>query len=180
MRDGWDERGGAVRWLVCPLLLLAGFFGVGGGIGPGDGNPVRLAPVPGPGERHRDARDDPRQAPGSINGGQPVHPQRNQGVVIRPTSWDPMVWRSDLYLRIGADWCTSGPKPRIHRVSRVDHDGGVVLTVYVAYPWPSRPGKAEECLGVDLLLEHRVPLEGLAGAPVYDGSKSPPVRKFPK
>jgi hypothetical protein len=115
---------------------------------------------------------------GVIHASYPAKSPRFRGVVVHPSSWRGVIFGSQLYVRIGADWCTGYRMPWIDRIHRIDQGERVILTTYVAYPWPSRPGKAELCGGLDLMLEEAVPIEMLGGAAaVYDGAVWPPVKR---
>jgi len=101
-----------------------------------------------------------------------------RGVVVHPSSWRPTMSDSHLHVNMGVDWCTGFRTPWVDRVAIVKRDAAVVLTAYVAYPWPSRPGKAEECLGVVMMLDEAIPLEMLGkGVSVYDGVIWPPIKR---
>jgi hypothetical protein len=69
--------------------------------------------------------------------------------------------------------------PWIDRIHRIDQGERVILIAYVAYPWPSRPGRAELCGGLDLMLEEAIPVEELGGGTaVYDGVVWPPIERI--
>lgn len=87
---------------------------------------------------------------------------------------------SNTVVRIGSTvtWCPSptdlAARPRIIGVHQVDRRNAVLLTAYVASEYQPR------CL-VAVPVEHTVHVRGgLGGRPLYDGSKLPPIRRWPK
>lgn len=78
-------------------------------------------------------------------------------------------------------WCTSFPRPSIRRVARLEGPRAVVLTAIVGFPKPSAPGEQGDCLGVQLRVQAVVHLDHVLGdRPIYDGSHSPAVRRWPR
>jgi hypothetical protein len=73
-------------------------------------------------------------------------------------------------------WCPDIPHsyPRITGVREVDRPRAVVLTAYLV--GGVRPGCAEVSVDVQKRLWLRQPRDG---RPIYDGSQSPPVRRWP-
>ena len=99
---------------------------------------------------------------------------------VRPVQW--VVWRrlGESTFRIGNrfGWC-SNPQgtgaPRIVGVRQIDRPDRVTLTAYLA------SGNNSDCLGVEAQVERVVHIHGgLRGRPVFDGSQSPPVRRWPR
>lgn len=129
---------------------------------------------------HREADAERNQSPGIIGANQPVYREGTRGIIVRPASWRPYVSGSNLYLGISVTWCPGGPKPSIDRVARLDRGDKVVLTLYIAYPWPNRSGGEKVCPGVVMGLEEPVALDSLDGASVYDGASWPPIRRWPR
>jgi hypothetical protein len=76
-------------------------------------------------------------------------------------------------------WCPggAGPKPRIQRVRQVDRPHAVVLTVLLVHGVP----KGDDCPGVELPIQVLVRFKQRRnGRPLFDGSVSPPARRWPR
>jgi len=133
-------------------------------------------------KRHTDSgswRRAPSRSKGSIGANYAVKSLGFRGVVIHPSPWHGVIFNSQLYVRTGVDWCTGYRMPWIDRIHRIDQGERVILTAYVAYPWPSRPGRAELCGGLDLMLEEAIPVEELGGeTAIYDGVVWPPIERI--
>lgn len=109
-----------------------------------------------------------------------AHPSRPGRNEARPVQW--IVWGpiGENGFRIGnhLPWCpnahgTNGP--RIVGVHQIDRPKRVTLIAYLV------SGKTEGCLGVEAQVEHVVHIRGgLRGRPLFDGSQSPPVRRWPR
>lgn len=82
-------------------------------------------------------------------------------------------------VRIGNNvgWCPdsgTASRPRITGVKQVERPDAVVLTAYLSH------GSHRNCAGVEIRVEHTVHIRGgLRGRTLYDGSKSPPIQRWP-
>ena len=105
---------------------------------------------------------------------------RSQNKGASPTPWIVLGQPKGSRVRIGRNvgWCPErgrATRPRITGVEQVDHRRSVVLTAFMAR---HRMG---DCAGVEILIEHVVHIRGgLRGRSLYDGSQSPPVRRWPR
>jgi hypothetical protein len=83
-------------------------------------------------------------------------------------------------VRIGTnvEWCPEGgsaTRPRITGVQQVDRRRSVVLTAFLARR------SVGHCGAVEILVEHLVHIRGgLRGRSLFDGSQSPPARRWPR
>lgn len=83
-------------------------------------------------------------------------------------------------VRIGSivGWCpdkAGKTRPHIAGVEQTDGSHAVTLTAYV------QRVPLQHCLGVDTPVEHVVHIRhGLHGRALYDGSRSPPLRRWPR
>jgi len=105
---------------------------------------------------------------------------RGQDNGARPTPWFVLGRPMGSRVRIGRNvaWCPEsgkGTRPRITGVQQADHRHSVVLTAFmVRHPMGN-------CAAVEILVERVVHIRGgLRGRPLYDGSQSPSVRRWPK
>jgi hypothetical protein len=100
---------------------------------------------------------------------------------VRPISWSLGSIEGPRRLTIGIStgYCVGKPKPRVDRIEREWHRRSLVLTVFIRYPevhW----GKHEGCGGVGLGMSMAVGLgRPLSHRAIYDGSSSPPKRRYP-
>lgn len=99
---------------------------------------------------------------------------------IHPIQWVVLGQPSESWVRIGnmVGWCPDlglESRPRISGVRQVDRAGRVMLTAYLTQRNPAG------CAGVETLVETVVHIRhGLKGRPLYDGSRTPPVRRWPR
>lgn len=97
-----------------------------------------------------------------------------------PTHWFVLGRPTGNRVRIGRNvgWCPEKGKatrPRITGVKQADHRRAVVLTAFMAR---RRMGN---CAAVEILVERVIHIRGgLRGRSLYDGSQSPPVRRWPR
>ena len=99
---------------------------------------------------------------------------------VRPAQW--IVWRrlGKSTFRIGNrfGWCPNPQgkgAPRIVGVRQIDRPNRVMLISYVT------SGNNSDCLGVVAQVERVVHIRGgLRGRQLVDGSRSPPVRRWPR
>lgn len=115
--------------------------------------------------------------------GKKIYQEWNAGRRVkeaRPMTWHVLGRANGSRVRIGrnVEWCPesgSATRPRITGVKQVDRRHSVVLTAFIA----RRP--VRNCGAVEILVERLVHIRGgLHGRPLYDGSKSPPVRRWPR
>lgn len=98
----------------------------------------------------------------------------------RPTPWVVLGRPRGNRVRIGRNvgWCPErgrATRPRITGVQQVNQRRSVVLTALMVQ---HRMG---HCAAVESLVERLVHIRGgLRGRPLYDGSQSPPVRRWPR
>jgi hypothetical protein len=108
-----------------------------------------------------------------------------QGVRGRPVRWTVLGRPGSKRVTIGSTvgWCPGAtrPKPRIRRVRQVDRGRAVILTAFLAHPAPQSASGAASCPGVELALEYVVTFHRLRnGRALYDGSTTPPSRRWPR
>jgi hypothetical protein len=97
----------------------------------------------------------------------------------RPVQW--VVWRrageNNFTIGNNLPWCpnaqgTNGPRIRVRQIDRPKR---VTLIAYLV------SGKASGCLAVEAQVERVVHIRGgLRGRKLVDGSKSPPVQRWPR
>jgi hypothetical protein len=108
-------------------------------------------------------------------------------VPVHPTSWVVLGFPDRNAVRIGKEvgWCPEvnpatgdvklATRPRITGVKQVSRRRAVILTAYLSQK------KLGNCLGVITPVEYVVHIRnGLNGRALYDGSKSPPIRRWPR
>lgn len=84
-------------------------------------------------------------------------------------------------LRIYSDvgWCVSTPKPRFSRIDVASREEAVILTAFAVAHEPST--RQSVCAGVEYAVVKTVVLPSKLGdRPLYDGSVSPPKRRWPR
>lgn len=99
---------------------------------------------------------------------------------VRSVQW--VVWRrlGENTFRIGNmfGWCPNPQgrgAPRIVGVRQIDKPDRVTLMAYLT------SGNNSDCLGVEAQVERVVHIRGgLRGRPLFDGSQSPPARRWPR
>lgn len=98
---------------------------------------------------------------------------------IRPVKWAiGKARKRSIKLLAFVPYCTgTKPKPRIDRIVRGEQHRRVVLTMFVRFP----PARSGGCLGVERgLFSHWIQLHSdLSETRLYDGSTSPPERRWP-
>lgn len=152
-------------YLTCLPLTLLAVLGCGGSR---DEKPNRSGESQG-----RQAQDEKGLAP--------VHGSRSQtgGQKGVPVQWRVLEKPTGTRVTIGNDvgYCTGSHRvPRISGVRQIDSSQAVTLTAYFAGR-PPRGCKA----GVETRISYVVHIRGgLNGRPLYDGSQSPPVKRWPK
>lgn len=99
---------------------------------------------------------------------------------VRPS---PVAWRvlnargKTVVLGKEVGYCHRAPKPRVARVKGDEGPKEVVLTMVLENP----PRKQTTCMGLELSFSEIVRLEAnIDGRPIYDGSTSPPSRRWPR
>lgn len=99
---------------------------------------------------------------------------------VHPIQWVVRGRPGESHVRIGnmVGWCPDTglvSRPRIEGVRQVSRPGAVILTAYLAQSNP--PG----CLDVEIRVEYVVHIRGgLRERPLYDGSRSPLERRWPR
>jgi hypothetical protein len=173
MKDRIEKPHAARYWACLPLALLAlwgwgapelGSLSAGGTL---DGEGKSSAET----QMHHVGGNSHMQGPAAGQGGKPVQ-------------WQALDPPSETEVRIGNNvgWCPGfGPFPRISGVRQVSTPKAVILTAYFVNPPPrSKPGRPA-CPGVEALIERVVHIRGgLGDRPLYDGSQSPPKKRWPR
>lgn len=98
----------------------------------------------------------------------------------RPVKWTVLGTPEEHAVRIGTgflSWCVGSPrlKPKIVAVHERRRRDGTVFTVYVVGGY--RPGCAEVAVRPEVVIRLNQPLEARK---LYDGSESPPIKRWPK
>jgi hypothetical protein len=99
----------------------------------------------------------------------------------RPSRWRLVSPPSGRKLRIYSDvgWCVGTPKPRFGRIDVASRKNAVLLTAFVVAYMSS--DRKSVCAGVEYAVVKTVVLPGKLGdRPLYDGSTSPPKKRWPK
>ena len=99
---------------------------------------------------------------------------------VRPVQWIVLRRLGGGSFRIGNQfgWCANpegSGAPKIVGVRQIDRPTRVMLISYLS------SGDASHCLGVEAQVERVVHIRGgLRGRKLFDGSKSPPVQRWPR
>jgi hypothetical protein len=114
---------------------------------------------------------------------------RDKSVKLREQQGKPIQWRvmeppTETTVTIGNDvgWCPGSHRvPRISGVRQVDTANAVILTAYFAGRPPHPKPGMNSCAGVETRIFSVVHIRGgLDGRPLYDGSQSPPKKRWPR
>lgn len=100
---------------------------------------------------------------------------------LRPVRWkiagEPLGHKVRVVSEVGH--CAGTERPRIATIHIVEHPRASVITSMLKVP--SRNKRGEGCAGVGVALYRTVELEGrINGRVLYDGSVSPPKRRWPR
>lgn len=98
----------------------------------------------------------------------------------RSVRWGLVSPPSGRKLRIYSDvgWCVSTPKPRFSQIDVASREEVVILTAFVVAHEPST--RQSVCAGVEYAVVKTVVLPSKLGdRPLYDGSVSPPKKRWP-
>ena len=107
-------------------------------------------------------------------------PARHVEGQVHASAWTVLGQPSEYVVRVGrmVRWCTDlglASRPRISGLKQIDRTRAVILTAYLAQRNPSA------CPSVETPVEYVVHIRhGLRGRSLYDGSKSPPIRRWPR
>jgi hypothetical protein len=159
------------------LLCLA--FGICFGLGMGAGCGKAASP-PSANLSAGDTRSDRAKR----RGGEHQKHREPNVVATKPSRGQPVQWKllsepKNGVLRIGVGfvrWCPEIPdsEPRIVAVKEKDKKKAILLTAYLVNPSP------RGCAEVAYIAERVVRLRtSLNGRPIYDGSQSPPAKRWP-
>ncbi len=115
--------------------------------------------------------------------------QPRRGWKIRSVGWrgKPHPGERDLDLLISFSWCAARSEPGVQRVEIVERSNATILTAFASFP-PRRSLKAHDeprhdisCPQVLSIVATKVALKRSATAQaLYDGSTSPPSKRWPK
>jgi hypothetical protein len=128
------------------------------------------------------------------------HPSRRTVIItraggsghLRPVPWraTPQPGTKTVNLLTTYNWCGGPPQPRVQRVEIVERKSATVLMVFVFFPSKTRSGVHDQenerrhdasCAEVRLIASTKVTLrQPSSGQALYDGSSSPPTKRWPK
>lgn len=179
---GVDKKGllSLVVGIVCVVLLGSGY-----GCGSSSSTTTTTTTTPA-----SNSRTNATPAASSSKRTQ-VITRAKRGTQVRAVPWHgrPKAGSKSVVLTVAYNWCTGSSRPRIQRVSIVERHHATVLTVFAAFP-PSGGSEAERlrqspvdssCPQIRFIETTRVTLEHVAFDQVlYDGSTSPPTKRWPK
>lgn len=120
-----------------------------------------------------------------VAGGSDVAARDDMRSTGKPIRWRVLGTPGPKRVRIGVTvgWCpeASRPRPKIQRVRQVGRPNAVILTAFLIHPAPKSPPGQPSCPGVELPLEYLVTFHNdRNGRPLYDGSVSPPQKRWPR
>jgi hypothetical protein len=103
--------------------------------------------------------------------------------VIRTMHWDLASLKSAnvVNLSVPVQYCEYTPKLYIHRVKMVERRHSTIITTLVRFPPKGIQDSEGACLGVELDLQKAISLkQSSARQSLYDGSTSPPQKRWPR
>src|SRR3954451_11783763 len=114
----------------------------------------------------------------------PTHQVRHgqKQAPVHPVQWVVLGRPGKSNVRIGniVGWCPDrelASRPHIVGVRQVDRARSVSLTAYLA----QKNQNSSPCAGVETPVEYVVHIRhGLRGRPLYDGSQTPPLQRWPR
>lgn len=147
---------------------------------PGEGKESDLS-AESPTPRSHDSGSSESQGSRGGNGQEGIPPWPKDSPYQRkpePVQWKVLGTPNRTTVSIGnwVGWCPgSGPLPKIKGVRQVDHPHFVTLTAFLI----NHPPK--NCPGVETGADYLVHIRGgLRGRALYDGSQSPPKKRWPR
>lgn len=113
-------------------------------------------------------------------GGGSLGAKQGAKVPVHLMKWRVLERPGEGRVRIGnmVGWCPDlklDTGPRIRGVKQIDRSRAVILKVYVAQTGTQHCGPVEAPVEVVVHIRH-----GLKGRALYDGSASPPIRRWPR
>lgn len=161
--------------VIVVFILVVGLGGLAWGMSRDDGRVVAARHgKPTQAEVQKRAAGSREQV--SIGANHAVRDSLSKEPKIVAAPWSAERNGSTLTVGVGAAWCTEFVRPHIHNVNVIERRRGVVVTVYVAYPFPQVPGRAEPCASTLAVLSQEVELaRPLKSRRLVDGVRWPPI-----